>query len=115
MSLFVRLILTSVAVLITAYLLPGVYVDGFFTAFVFAIVLGLLNILVKPLFILLTIPLTVLTLGLFLLVVNALIILMADGLINGFEVDGFWWALLFSLVLSLTNALLGELAGDRRM
>jgi putative membrane protein len=111
MNAFIKLILTAVAVLVVAYLLPGVHVDGFFTAFVIAIVLAILNVLIKPVFILLTIPLTFLTLGFFLLVINAIIILMADALISGFEVNGFWWAMLFSLLLSLTNALLGELAG----
>ncbi|MEQ9304656.1 MAG: phage holin family protein, partial [Marinoscillum sp.] len=63
--------------------------------------------------ILLTIPLTVLTLGLFLLVINAVIILIADSIIPGFSVQGFWWALLFSLILSLTNALLMDISGTR--
>ena len=111
--MFLKLILTAVAVLVTAYLLPGVQVDGFFTALVLAVVLSFLNVLVKPIFILLTIPLTFLTLGLFLLVINAIIILMADGLIAGFYVEGFWWALLFSLLLSLVNAMFSELAGKK--
>ena len=110
MNLFVRLILSSVAVLVGAYILPGVQVDGFFTAFVIAIVLSILNFLIKPILIVLTIPITIVTLGLFLLVINALIILMADSLVSGFYVEGFWWALLFSLVLSLVNSLFSDLS-----
>ena len=114
MNIIIKLLLNAVAVLVAAYLLPGVEVDSFFTAFVLAIVLALLNVFVKPLLILFTIPLTFLTLGLFLLVINALIILLADSLVSGVYVDGFWWALLFSLVLSLINALLIDMAGGKK-
>ena len=111
MNFFLRILLSSVAVLIVSYILPGVGVDSFLTAIVLAVVLSLLNFVVKPLLIVFTIPLTILTLGLFLLVINALIILLADSIVPGFYVDGFWWALLFSLLLSLTNSLLAELSG----
>ena len=114
MNILIKLILTAVAVLVVAYILPGVAIDGFFTAFVLAVVLALLNVLVKPLFILLTIPITVFTLGIFLLVINALIIMLADSLVDGFSVNGFWWALLFSLLLSLVNAFFKDLAGNQR-
>jgi putative membrane protein len=92
--------------MVVSYLLPGVHVTNFFTAFILAIVLAFLNYIVKPILVIFTIPLTVLTLGLFLLVINAIIILLASGLVSGFEVDGFWWAILFSLLLSLTNSFL---------
>lgn len=114
MNFFVRIILSAIGVLIAAYLIPGVYVDGFFTAFVLAIVLALLNYIVKPILIVLTIPMTILTLGLFLLVINAVIVLMASSLVDGFDVDGFWWALVFSLVLSLTNSLLFDLSSKKQ-
>lgn len=114
MNFLVRLILSALAVIIVSYVLPGVYVDGFFVALVLALVLSILNFVVKPILILFTIPLTVLTLGLFLLVINALIILMASAIVPGFVVDGFWWALLFSLLLSLTNALLTDLSDTGR-
>jgi putative membrane protein len=107
------MILSAVAVLIVSYLLPGVEVDSFLTAFVLAVVLTLLNFVVKPLLILLTLPLTLITFGLFLLVINAVVILLADSLIDGFMVAGFWWALLFSLLLSLTNSLLMDLSKPR--
>ena len=116
MNFLIRTLLSSIAVIIVSYLLPGVDVESFFVAVIVAVLLSLLNMTVKPLLIILTIPLTVFTLGLFLLVINALIIMLADGVVPGFEVNGFWWALLFSLLLSLTNSLLAELSGtdDRR-
>lgn len=113
MNFLVRLLLSALAVIIASYLLPGVYVEGFLAAVIIALVLSLLNMIVRPILILLTIPLTVLTLGLFLLVINAVIILIADSIIPGFSVQGFWWALLFSLILSLTNALLMDISGTR--
>ncbi|GAB4232537.1 MAG: phage holin family protein [Ekhidna sp.] len=114
MNFIVKLLLMSVGVVVTSYLLPGVVVDGFMTAIIIAVILSLLNVTVKPLLILFTIPLTVVTLGLFLLVINAVIVLMADSLISGFVVHNFWWALLFSLVLSLINSLLTDLSKDNQ-
>lgn len=111
MNWFLKFLLTGVAVVLTSYLLPGVSVDDYWTALVVAFVLSLANIFVKPVLILFTIPLTFLTLGLFLLVINALMILLADYFVDGFTVDGFWWALLFSLILSLFNSLLSDLTG----
>ena len=106
-NILVQLILGGIAVIISEYLIPGVEVSSFFTAILVAALLAILNITIKPILIILTIPITFLTLGLFLLAINSLIILMAGAIIPGFTVDGFWWALLFSLVLSLVNALLG--------
>jgi putative membrane protein len=93
-------------VVLLANILPGVHVDTFGIAVIVALVLSLLNFLVKPLLVILTLPVTIVTFGLFLLVINALIILMASGLVSGFAVDGFWWALLFSLLLSLVQSIL---------
>ena len=116
MTFFIRILLSALAVVIASYLLPGVGVDGFFAAIIIALVIALLNFVVKPILVVLTIPLTVFTLGLFLLVINALIILMADAIVPGFYVDGFWWALIFSLLMSLVNSLLIDLSGgeDRK-
>lgn len=116
MNFIIKLLLSSLAVLLASYLLPGVAVDNFLAAIIVALVLSLLNITIKPLLIILTIPLTVFTLGLFLLVINSIIILIADAFIPGFMVDGFWWALLFSLILALINSLLSDLSmsGRRR-
>ncbi len=113
MNWIVRFLLSGVAVVLTAYLLPGVDVHDYWTALLVALVLSLVNIFVKPFLILLTIPLTFITLGLFLLVINALMILLTDYFIDGFFVDGFWWALLFSLILSLFNSLFSDLAREK--
>jgi len=103
-----KLLAKTLAVLIAAYLIPGVHIDNdsIFVAIVVAVVLSLLNSFVKPLLIILTIPATIMTFGLFLIVINVIIIYIADALIDGFWVDGFWWALLFSIALSLFNSLL---------
>ena len=106
--------LNGLAVFLTAYLLPHVDVEGYGTALIVALVLSIANIIVKPILILFTIPITILTLGLFLLVINAFIILLADYLVDGFDVDGFWWALLFSLILSIFNSLFEDLTKDKR-
>jgi len=110
MNFLVRLLLSALAVIIAAYILPGVQVVSFWSALLVALVLSLLNITIKPLLIIFTIPITLLTLGLFLLVINALIILLADAIIAGFVVDGFWWALAFSLILSIINSLISDLS-----
>lgn len=101
MGILIKLLLGSIAVIITSYLLPGVTVVNFGSALIVAAVLALLNATLKPLLIILTIPVTVVTLGLFLLVINGAIILLADALVPGFLVDGFFWALMFSLIMAL--------------
>lgn len=106
MKLILRLLLTAVAVVILAKILPGVSVDGYFSAVIVAIVLALLRLTVRPILIVLTLPVTIVTLGLFLLIINAIIILLADFFINGFDVRNIWWALLFSLLLSFLQSLL---------
>lgn len=107
-----RFLLSGLAVLVTGYLLPGVHVEHFGYALLVAAVLAVINFLVKPVLVVLTIPITILTLGLFLLVINALIILLVDSLTPGFTVDGFWWALAFSLILSIVNSLFSSLTSD---
>jgi putative membrane protein len=101
-----RIITTTLAVILVTYLLPGVHIQGAMTALIIAVVLAILNMLVKPLLILFTLPITILTLGLFLLVINALIVLLAAEIVPGFSIDGFWWAVLFSIILSITVAIL---------
>ena len=113
MTLIIRFLLNGLAVVLAAYLLPGVDIDGYGTALIVALVLSIVNIIVKPILIILTIPITILTLGLFLLVINAIIILMVDSLVPGFVVDGFWWALLFSLILSVFNSVFDDLSNDK--
>ena len=104
----VKILLGGISVIIAEFLLPGIHLDGVVTGFILAAVIILINMSLKPLFIILTLLLTVITFGLFLLVVNALVILACDWLIEGFVVDGFWWALLFALVLSILNSLFGN-------
>ncbi len=106
MKFIFRIIISAISVVITAYLLPGVHVKDLFTSLLVAIVLALLNGIIRPILIILTIPVTILTLGLFLLVINALMILLAGNIVPGFVVEGFWWALLFSVILSLVTSLL---------
>ena len=113
MKFIIKLLLAAVAVIITSYLLKGVSVDTFLTAVILAAVLAVLNATLKPLLVILTIPITILSLGIFLLVINALIILLADYLIPGFAVDNFWWALAFSLILSLIISVFDSLTKDR--
>jgi len=113
MNFLIKLLLTSLAVVVASYLLPGVEVNSFFTAVIIGVVLALLNVTIKPLLIIFTIPATIFTLGLFLLVINAIIILIADWLVSGFYVDGFWWALAFSLILWLVNTVLQDLGGTK--
>lgn len=106
MRFVIHLLLTSVAVVLTAFIVPGVVVEGFGSALLVALVLGLLNVFVRPLLILLTLPATILTLGLFLFVINALLILLASAIVPGFKVNGFWWALLYSMLLTLVSGTL---------
>src|SRR5689334_8291983 len=99
MKLILRLLLSTIAVLVTDQLLSGVQLGEFPAALWVAIVLGLLNAVVRPLLILLTLPVTIVSLGLFILVINAGMVMLADHFIDGFHVKSFWWALLFSIVM----------------
>jgi len=106
MNLIIKLLLNAIAVFSLSYLLKGIQVDGYISAIIVAIVLSILNLLIKPLLVILTLPITIVTLGLFLIIINALIILLADYLITGFSVDNIWWAILFSVLLSILQSLL---------
>ena len=112
MKLLTRILVTSGLVLLIAHFMPGVHVAGFTTALIVAVVLGLLNIFIKPILVILTLPVTILTLGLFLLVINALIILLCTNIVGGFSVDSFWTAFLFSIVLSLSQAIMNGILGE---
>lgn len=104
MKAITNILLGALIVFVLAYVLPGVSVEGYLTAIIVAVVLGVLNYIVKPLLVLLTLPITVFTLGIFLLVINAFIIILAGKIVPGFYVDGFLWALLFSVILSIANS-----------
>jgi putative membrane protein len=127
MNFLLKLVISAIAVMITAYFLDGVTmgnnqfittrspeVNKLITALLVAIVLAFLNSIVKPVLTLLSLPITFFTLGLFLLVINAIIILFADKLVDGFKVNGFWTALWFSLVLSLVSSLLDLIKGKEK-
>ena len=105
MNLIIRLLVTAVVAFFLTKILSGVHFDGFSTAIVFAIVLGILNLIVSPVLKILGLPLTIITLGLFSLVINALVILIADYFIDGMTIDGFWWAFIFSIALSHITSL----------
>lgn len=109
MTLLLVWMLNAVALLIVAYILPGINVASFGSALIAAVVLGLLNMLLKPVLQLLTLPLTIITLGLFLLVINALLFWLAGSLLKGFEVAGFWWAFIGAIVYSIVTSLLSNL------
>ncbi|HRO70383.1 MAG TPA: phage holin family protein [Chitinophagaceae bacterium] len=106
MNFLVRILISALVAFGLAYVLRGIHVDSFWTALVFALVLAVLNILVKPILIILTLPLTLLTLGLFLFVINTIVVLLASKLIDGFRIDNFWWGLLFSLLLSFISSII---------
>ena len=112
MKFILNILISAVAVLFTAWLLPGVQVTDFLSALLVAVVLAFLNTVVKPILTILTIPITFFTLGFFLLVINAGMIILASRLIPEFHVSGFWWALLFSLILSLVTSILNSIVGN---
>lgn len=106
MKQVIRLLVTAAIAFILAQLLPGVHVAGYGTAIWFAVVLGLLNIFLKPFLILFTLPLTILTFGLFLFIINTITVLLASDWVKGFDIDTFGWGLLFSLMLTLITSFL---------
>ena len=112
MNLLLRILITSGLVLLIAHFMPGVHVANFTTALIVAVVLGLLNIFIKPILVILTLPVTIITLGLFLLVINALIILLCTKIVGGFSVDTFWTALIFSIILSVLQSIMNGIFGE---
>ena len=112
MKTIVKLLFTTFFVLMLAHFMPGVHVDSFYTALIVAIVLALLNIFIKPILVLFTLPVTIFTLGLFLLVINAIIVMLCDHLIDGFTIVDFVHALIFSLVLSICQSIVSAFYSD---
>ena len=100
-----RVLITALALLIVAKIIPGITVEGLYVAVVAAIVLGFLNLIVRPILVILTLPVTIVTLGLFIFVINAALFLFAASFIEGFSVDGFWYALLGSLIVSIISTI----------
>jgi len=114
MKLIIKIIITTGLVLLIPNLISGIQIDGFITALCVAIVLGLLNIFIKPLFVVLTLPFTIVTLGLFLLVINALMIIICDNIVGGFSVDSFWTAILFSIILTVFQSISYRIIGENK-
>ena len=112
MRVIINLLVSSLAVFISGYILPGIKVENFTTAIVVAIVLGIVNILIKPLFIILTLPVTILTFGIFALFINAIMILIVSAVVPGFKVNGLLWAFIFGVVLSIVSSFLRSLEGN---
>ena len=110
-GILIRWLSTTGAIILTAYLLNGIHVDGFFAAFLAAAILGILNALFRPVALLITLPINVLSLGLFTFIINALMLKMASGVISGFDVDGFGSAILGSLMISAISWLLNSFIG----
>lgn len=109
MSALIYILLSSIAVFVAAQVLPGVHVTNFGTALVVAVVLGLLNAVIRPLLLLLTLPINILTLGLFTLVIMGFMVYIVAAIVPGFTVDSFWWAIGFSLVLAIVGSFINSL------
>ncbi|KKT19178.1 MAG: hypothetical protein UW02_C0014G0019 [Candidatus Nomurabacteria bacterium GW2011_GWB1_43_7] len=103
MKTIIHFVVSALAILATAYILPGVHVDGIVAALVLAVVLGVINTILRPILVFLTLPLTIVTLGLFILVINGLLVMLASYIVPGFTVASFWWALLFGIVLAIVS------------
>lgn len=106
-SILTKILVGGISILIADLLLSGVVVDSWVTGFILAGVIILINFTLKPILVLLTLPITLITFGLFLLVINAIVVLIAAYFIPGFTVDGFWWALGFAILLSIINGIFG--------
>lgn len=112
-GIFIRWLILTVAIVVTSYLIDGIRVSGFFSAFFAAAMLGILNAFFRPILIVLTLPINILTLGFFTFVINAILLLMASGVIPGFGVSGFWSALLGALLISLVSWILNTFIGEQ--
>lgn len=110
MNILISWVLSAIVILVASYLLPGVHVAGFITALTVALVLGIINAIIKPVVVILTLPINILTLGLFTLVINAALVMLTSAIVPGFRVDGFLWALIFSILLSVVNMVLDKAA-----
>ncbi|MFA5133773.1 MAG: phage holin family protein [Patescibacteria group bacterium] len=109
MNILINWLIVTLSTLVTAYILPGVTISGFTVALIVALLLGIINMFIKPIISLLTLPLNILTLGIFSFVINALFVLLVSAIVPGFNVRNFWWALLFSIILSVITSLLSVL------
>ncbi|MEY4433651.1 MAG: hypothetical protein RLZZ44_1785 [Bacteroidota bacterium] len=114
MKLLIRVVVTALLVLVLSYFMKGVRVEGVFTALTVAVVLGLLNAFIKPILVFFTLPFTIFTLGLFLIVINGILILVCTKIVGGFHVDSFWTATLFSVILSISQSIMYKITGGSK-
>ena len=112
MKFLIRFLVTAILVMLIAHFMNSVHVADFVTSLIVALVLGLLNVFVRPILVLLTFPVTIVTLGLFLLIINAVIIVLCTHIVGGFSVDSFWTAIIFSIVLSILQSIMNKIIGD---
>lgn len=112
MNFLINLLISSVAVFASAKIIPGVVIDSFMTSVIVAVILGIVNAIIKPLLIIFTLPINIMTLGLFTFVINAMMVLLVDYLVSGFGVEGFFTALVFSMVLSIVSLVLFSIARE---
>jgi len=114
MHIFLAIIINTIAVLLTSYILPGIHLASFWTALWVAVVLGIVNAIIRPIIFILTLPINILTLGLFSFVIMGLLVYLVRAIVPGFEVDNFGWAILFALIVAIINWLLWRLAPSKR-
>lgn len=112
--LILRWLIMSLAVILSTYLIPGVKVSGLWSAMLVAFILGIVNVFVRPLLLLITLPVNILTLGLFSFVINGLMVMLVSSIVKGFSVDNFWVAILFSIILSVSNYILSVIFGIKK-
>jgi len=112
-GMLIRWLILTAAIMFTSYLMSGIQVAGFSNALLAAAILGILNAFFRPILIILTLPINILSLGLFTFIINALLLMMASGVISGFEVKGFWSAVFGSLIISIINGILGSWFSER--
>lgn len=113
MGLLVRWLILTVAIMVASYLIQGIEVNGFFSAFFAAAILGVLNVFFRPILLILTLPINILTLGFFTFIINAVLLKMASGVISGFVVHGFWSAVFGGLIISVVSWLLNSFINDQ--
>ena len=112
-GIIIRWLVLTFAIIITSYILDGIQITGFFSALLAAAILGILNAFFRPILLILTLPINILSLGLFTFIINAVLLMMVSGVISGFKIQGFWYALLGSLLISIVSWLLNSFIGDK--
>ncbi len=114
MHILIAIIINTIAVLATSYILPGIHLSSFWTALWVAIVLGIVNAIIRPIIFILTLPINILTLGLFSFVIMGLLVYLVSAIVPGFKVDNFWWAILFAIIVAIINWLLWKIIPEKK-